>query len=237
MRSGRSFTQAGSIWRTLTNPGVNLRVLASRLGIPAIHQPLARYFRKRRFRRFADELAVTNDTRVLDIGGYHYYWDYFSAAPRVTIANLEPPARPDPRFRWVVADARALPFRDRAFDVAFSNSVVEHIPGAANRRAFAREIERVAERYYVQTPYRWFPVEPHLMTPLIHYLPKRLQRPLLRRCTVWGLLHRPTPEGCDDFLRDIDLLTIGDLRALFPAAEVWKERALGLLKSIAAVKR
>ncbi len=212
-----------------------MRVLAFRLDIPAIHQPLARYFRRRRFRRFAERFAVSSRTRILDIGGYHYYWDYFKAAPRVTIVNLEPPAQRDSRFEWVVADARALPFRDRAFDVAFANSVVEHIPGAENRRAFAREVERVAQRYYVQTPYRWFPVEPHLMTPLIHYLPKRWQRPLLP-VSVWGLLQHPTPQGCDDFLRDIDLLTVQDLRMLFPKAEVWKERALGLLKSITAVK-
>ncbi len=211
--------------------------MASRINIPAIHQPLARYFRGRRFRRFASEFAVGAATRVLDIGGYHYYWDYFADPPRVTIVNLEPPAQPDPRFSWVVADARALPFRDDAFDVAFANSVVEHIPGQPNRQAFARETQRVARRYYVQTPYRWFPVEPHLMTPFIHYLPKRWQRPLLRRFTVWGLLHRPTPAGCDEFLRDIDLLTAAELRALFPGAAIWRERALGLLKSIAAVRR
>ena len=74
------------------------------------------------------------------------------------------------------------------------------------------------------------------MTPFIHFLPKRRQRPLLP-FTVWGLLEKPTPEGCDDFLRDIDLLTAAELRELFPDAEIWKERALGLLKSIIAVRR
>ena len=150
--------------------------------------------------------------------------------------NLEPPAEPAPGIDWVVADGRRLPFRDGAFELAFSNSVVEHIPGLDNRRAYARETARVGRGYYVQTPYRWFPVEPHLMTPFIHFLPKRLQRPLLP-FTVWGLLEKPTPEGCDDFLRDIDLLTTAELRELFPGAEIWKERALGLLKSIIAVRQ
>ena len=75
------------------------------------------------------------------------------------------------------------------------------------------------------------------MTPFIHYLPRSWQRPLLRRCTVWGVLHHPTPEGCDDFLRDIRLLDTDDVRRLFPDAEVWKERFLGLLKSVIAVRR
>jgi hypothetical protein len=95
----------------------------------------------------------------------------------------------------------------------------------------------VGRRYYVQTPSRWFPIEPHLMTPLIHYLPRRIQRKLLRNFTVWGVLVRPTPEGCDAFLRDIRLMTAGELRRLFPAAEIWRERALGLVKSLIAVSR
>jgi hypothetical protein len=204
-------------------------------GIPQIHRPIARYFRRRRFARFQRELRVGADTRVVDLGGYAYYWSYFDPRPRLTIVNLEPPAQPEPAVDWVIADGTKLPFRDGAFDVAFSNSVVEHIPLDEDRRAYAAEIARVGRTYYVQTPYRWFPVEPHLMTPLIHYLPKSWQRPLLPYCTVWGLLHKPTPQGCDDFLRDIRLLTTAELRSLFPGATIWRERALGLLKSITAV--
>jgi hypothetical protein len=52
---------------------------------------------------------------------------------------------------------------------------------------------------------------------------------------VWGLLARPTPQGCDAFLRDIDLLTTQELQQLFPQAEIWRERFLGLTKSLIAV--
>lgn len=204
--------------------------------IPRLHAPIGRYFRGRRFRRIAETFGISERSTVLDIGGAAYYWDFFAAVPRVVIVNRQKPESTGCRFPWVIADARHLPFRDHAFDLAFANSVVEHIPGRENRIAFAKETARVGRGYYVQTPYRWFPVEPHLYTPLIHYLPKRLQRPLLRNFTVWGVLQRPTPEGCDDFLRDIDLLTTRQLRGLFPHAAIWKERAFGLLKSIAAVR-
>jgi hypothetical protein len=205
------------------------------LSIPRLHRPIARYFRGKRFRAFETAFGVTGNTRILDLGGYEYYWSFFGQKPRVTIANLDPPKERQGGFHWVIADARHLPFRDAAFDVVFANSIVEHVPGQPNRQAFAEEIRRVGRRYYVQTPNRWFPVEPHLMTPLIHYLPKRVQRPLLRYCTVWGLLARPTPQGCDAFLRDIDLLTTQELQQLFPQAEIWRERFLGLTKSLIAV--
>ncbi len=205
------------------------------LSVPSLHRPIARYFRSKRFRAFGRAFGITSATRILDLGGYEYYWSFFPQKPRVTIANLDPPKTRQAGFHWVIADARCLPFRDQAFDVVFANSIVEHVPGEPNRRAFAEEVRRVGRRYYVQTPSRWFPVEPHLMTPLIHYLPKRAQRPLLRYGTVWGLLARPTPEGCDAFLRDIDLLTEKEMRQLFPNAEIWKERFLGLTKSLIAV--
>ena len=180
---------------------------------------------------------MSRDTRVLDAGGYEYYWQFSDLLPRVTVANLEGPARGQSRRSWVIADARMLPFRDRSFEVAFSNSVIEHISNPVDRRSFARELGRVAERYYVQTPNFWFPIEPHLMTPFVHYLPKTLQRRLLRNFTVWGILVRPTPEGCDDFLRDIRMLDESELRQLFPAAEIWRERVLGITKSLIAAFR
>jgi SAM-dependent methyltransferase len=222
------------LWRTGRDPslaGSN----PIHLSIPKIHQPIGRYYRRKRFRRFWEAFQLTPQSRVLDIGGYEYYWSLFDRLPRVTIVNVEPPASRSEKFEWVIADARRLPFRDKAFDVAFSNSVIEHVSGPGDREAFSAETVRVGKRYYVQTPSRWFPVEPHLMTPFIHYLPRRVQRKLLRNFTVWGVLVRPTEQGCDDFVRDIRLLTARELRLLFPAAEIWRERTLGIVKSLIAV--
>lgn len=209
-------------------------MLSKKPTIPGIHRPIGRYFRRRRFGRFWRAFGLSAQTRVLDLGGYEYYWEFFDQKPRVTIVNLDRPGAHSGQFDWVIADALRLPFRDRAFEVVFANSIIEHIPGESAREGFAREVARVGERYYVQTPYRWFPVEPHLMTPLIHYLPKTIQRKLLRNFTVWGILVRPTPEGCDAFLRDIRLLNERELRQLFPRAEIWRERFLGLTKSLIA---
>lgn len=95
---------------------------------------------------------------------------------------------------------------------------------------------RFGIKYFVQTPNKWFPVEPHLLTPFIHYLPKSLQRRLLRNFTVWGLVTRPTVWECENFLREIRLLGYKEFRRLFPKAEIRRERFLGWTKSLIAIK-
>ena len=116
----------------------------------------------------------------------------------------------------MIADARQMPFADGAFDVVFANSIIEHVGDQASRQTFAAEVRRVGKRYYVQTPNQWFPVEPHLWTPFIHYLPAPLQKRLLRNFTVWGWLVRPTQQGCEEFVDQVRLLTVRELKALFP---------------------
>ena len=69
------------------------------------------------------------------------------------------------------ADGRDLPFADREFDVAFSNAVVEHVGGRTDQERFVRELCRVAKRIFVTTPNRLFPVDPHTLLPVVHWLP------------------------------------------------------------------
>jgi hypothetical protein len=68
--------------------------------------------------------------------------------------------------------------------------------------AFAEEIKRVGRRYFVQTPNKAFSLEPHVMTPLVNYLPKRWQRRLYRNFTLWGWLARPDQSYVDWFVED-----------------------------------
>jgi hypothetical protein len=59
---------------------------------------------------------------------------------------------------------------------------------------------------------------------------------LLRNFTIWGLITRPTREDCQHFVDEVRMLTERDLRRLFPEAEIWHERVLGMSKSLMAVK-
>lgn len=201
---------------------------------------MIRRFRTRRMRRFVQTLGITDATHILDVGGTSFNWSLIGLKPRVTLLNM-PRAREDPAgFDWIAADGRRLPFRDLAFDVVFSNSVIEHVGSAESQREFAREIARVGRALWVQTPNRWFPVEPHLLTPFLHFLPRAWQRTIARRLTVWELIERPSRDRreyyIEHYLRDIRLLDAAHLRSLFPGAAIIRERWCCMTKSLIAVK-
>jgi hypothetical protein len=136
-------------------------------------------------RYFGDRFRIDSATRVIDVGGYSGSWSLLDAQPLVVLANLDRAEWDDRnlsrRFIKVQADGRRLPFCAHAFDVAYSNSVIEHIGDVKDQAAFAGEVRRVAKRYFVQTPNRRFPIEPHLIAPLISKRPAAEASALVQR--------------------------------------------------------
>jgi hypothetical protein len=193
-------------------------------------------------RRFLREFAIGPETRILDVGGAPDTWQDLPVHPNVTLLNT-------PRTReemaraaaWVAGDGRMLPFPDRAFDIVFSNSVIEHVGGPESQQRFAREVMRVGRAFWVQTPNRRFPLEQHLLTPVVHWLPPRWQRWIVPRFSVWALLLRPEPGRrefyLNHYLTDVRLLDARQLGLLFPVAEILRERACGWTKSLVAMRK
>lgn len=188
-------------------------------------------------RRFAREFPLTPETSVLDVGGTPDCWRWLPVQPKLVFLNT-PRAKEEvgESTLWVAGDGRCLPFADRAFDIVFSNSVIEHVGDSDSQRRFASEVIRVGRAYWVQTPNRWFPIEQHLLTPLIHWLPKRWQRAIVPRFTVWSMIVGTTPDRrqfyLDHYLNEVKLLSAGELQRLFPQARLIRERFCGWSKSL-----
>jgi len=188
--------------------------------LPRLVDPFARRARARRHARFLELLAPAPTTRIHDVGcgalGLR------GLAPQLDITGVdlvERPAYPGP---FVRADAsERLPFEDGEFDIAYCNSVIEHVP-PVRRAVFAAELRRVARGWYVQTPARSFPIEPHSLLPAAHWLPSALRR------RYWQL-------GASGVWEDVRLLGRAELEALFGPVEA--ERFGPLTKSWIAVRR
>lgn len=198
----------------------------------SIYTLAGRGFRSKRMTEFESTTGITDDTTVLDVGGAIGTWDGAHVRPHLVLLNVKPPRTADGRAVAVVGDGTQLPFRSGSFDLVFSNSVIEHVGDVQRQRQFAKEVTRVGRRFYVQTPNRRFPVEPHLMTPLVHFAPVKWRRRLLRNFTVWGLLARPTQAYVDEFVDETRLLDAADMTYMFPRGELSRERVFGLTKSL-----
>jgi Methyltransferase domain len=144
--------------------------------------------RRHKLRLFHELIRPTADTTVVDVGvadtpfgagagqaATHNFFEALYPWPeRVTaVGNVPLPhfEQAFPHIRAVVADGRALPFADGEFDVAFSNATVEHVGSRADQERFVGELCRVARRVFVTTPNRLFPVDPHTLLPVVHWLP------------------------------------------------------------------
>ncbi len=186
--------------------------------------------------------------RILDLGGRANYWqrlgfDWLAGqGAKITLLNLSEAEfspvddAPEGLFENVIGNACALDFADGAFDLAHANSVIEHVGLWREMVAFAEETRRVGRAYYVQTPNFWFPVDPHFWKlPFLHWLP-RPTRAMLLRALPLATAGRARDTGQAYAFTDSNvLLTRGQMRYLFPEAEIAAERVALLPKSYIAI--
>jgi len=175
--------------------------------------------RRRKLALFLESMRPDSETTILDVGvdelGFgqrngcgtlNFFEELYPWPERITALGQHEGrtfAERYPSARYVQGDALELPFVDRAFDIVFSNAVIEHVGPRPAQQRFVDELLRVANRAFVTTPNRWFPLEVHTRAPLVHWLPERAAH------RAYDLLRKP-------WAKENHLLRPSDLRALFP---------------------
>ena len=208
-------------------------------------------FRRRRVEllvELANEVVAQNGScKIIDIGGTRGFWHVWKnnlpvENVTVTCVNMDighaDYGDVDSRINVITGDARSLSFAtDFEYDIAFSNSVIEHVGIWRDMRAMAAEVHRVSPRFIIQTPNYWFPIEPHARTPFLHWLPEPIRHRIVmsRKCGFWR--KAKTKSEAVEIVQSAFILDYGQMRELFPDAEIIRERAFGITKSIIAIKR
>lgn len=195
--------------------------------------------REERARWLAETFPDLAEMSVIDLGGRVPTWERAPVRPKhVHVVNVQPSQDDIPGWaEWDLGDACDLPahIARRQYDLVFSNSLIEHVGGHERRERFADAVHQLSGAYWVQTPYRYFPVEPHWMAPGAQFLPVAVRAQVVRR---WPLSYRrgQPREAALRTALSIELLDRAQLRYYFPDSLIRTETMLGLPKSLIACR-
>jgi hypothetical protein len=209
------------------------------LNIHDIYGLFFKFTRSRRMQKFEQILLISNNCNILDVGGAPGNWYYTKAKPYVTMLNTKFSPKVDKaegRFKWVEGNALTMPYSDNEFDVVFSNSVIEHVGDFTEQQKFALACRRIGCKIFIQTPAKIFPIEPHYITPFVHWFPKKWQKMILRHFSVWGLITHPTKYQVNNMVEEINLLTYKQMKQLFPDCQILIDRFFFWPKAYIAIR-
>ncbi len=160
--------------------------------------------RQNMYRLFEREMRPGPNTTILDVGvsdtesvETNLIERIYPHKANITAAGIGSAAgfeASHPDIRYVpIAPGAAMPFADKHFDVVCSNAVLEHVGGAPQRAAFIKELMRVGEALFLTIPHRWFPIEHHTATPLLHFHPSSFRA----YCRASGKAYWAEPANLD----------------------------------------
>jgi hypothetical protein len=204
---------------------------------------LASRMRARRNQWFRSRLEnLPRPLTILDVGGTPSVWEAinFADQPDIQITLLNVYISPDfktthTNITNVLGDARDMhQYADKQFDVVYLNSCIEHVGGIEDMRRMANEMRRVGKHYFLQTPNRNFPVEPHFVFPMFQFLPLPVQVFLVQHFSLGWFGKIPDREKAEREVRAIQLISKKDVQMLFPDANLKEEKFAGLTKSLLA---
>lgn len=173
------------------------------------------------FNTFMKFMMPDKHTTILDVGvtgdlvneADNYFEKFYLWPSKITALGIEDASyleKKYPGLKFVKADGKNIPFGDKTFDIVFSSATLEHVGSRENQKKFVEEILRVGKKAFITTPNRFFPVEVHTGIPLLHFLPAKIYRKILRFL------------GLDFFAREenLNLLSRKELLEIIPENSV-----------------
>lgn len=208
--------------------------------------------RKKRGKLFSQNINPSKEYSILDFGGSdgkHIHSILGKDYSNVCVADIDPnklkAAEENYGYNTIHLDESGeIP---DFWDVIFCSSVIEHVTvdkdqiyeiksakkfkelAFQRQQKLANEIRAKCKYYFVQTPYKYFIMESHTWLPGLFVLfPRALQIKIIKLVNKYWI-KSTSP--------DFHLLTIKDMKKLFPDAVILKEKSFGFTKSIIAVRR
>ena len=197
---------------------------------------LGNQFREKRFSFFLKKFnIIQKPVTILDVGGKINFWENRGLAENndytITIVNIEKEKSLYSNIKTKMGDATDLSqFNNKSFDIAHSNSVIEHLYNFDNQKKMASEIIRVGKKHIVQTPNKKFFLEPHYLLPFFQFMPDDLKYLILTK-TKLSRLKKWDENFAHQYIKEIRLINLKEMKELFPNSKIYFEKFLGMNKS------
>jgi ubiquinone/menaquinone biosynthesis C-methylase UbiE len=203
---------------------------------------IQQHFMGKRFELFKKLMKpLKKPLKILDIGGTFTYWQILGLTDRpdvrITLLNLVRQKIQSKNVRAIVGDARNLGiFKNKQFDVVYSNSLIEHLPNFKEQATLAKEIGRIGKRYYVQTPNRYFFMEPHFLVPFFYLIPDSMKPMAIRILSPKWWLKTKYNDDYAEWVKSVRLLDKKELEKIFKGGSIHEEKFLFFTKSFVVYK-
>ncbi|PIZ98884.1 MAG: SAM-dependent methyltransferase [Candidatus Komeilibacteria bacterium CG_4_10_14_0_2_um_filter_37_10] len=186
----------------------------------SIINQISGFNRKRKWNIFNKLFKLTTQTTILDVGfneQEYSPWDNYLEKKypypnKITALGIAGGSLFKKRYSQVnvvLYNGDRFPFFDKEFDICWSNAVLEHVGNREQQLLFLQEVKRVARTAFITTPNKYFPIEIHTRTPLLHFLPQRIFFSYL------SLIGKGWATGSY-----MNLLSMKDLKSLLAAAGI-----------------
>lgn len=186
----------------------------------SIAHKISVFNRGRKWKYFLELINPEKGVKILDAGysdndyyeGSNFLEKHYPFPKNITALGLDEPknvSKKYPKVKFVQYDGKLFPFDDKEFDVCWSNAVIEHVGNYEKQLMFMKEIKRVAKAAFITTPNKYFPIEVHTRTPLLHFLPKKIfDKYLILVGKKWAAGNY------------MNLLSLKDLKKILAAADI-----------------
>ena len=175
---------------------------------------------------------------ILDIGGSEIFWKNLNFHNdnniHIKVLNITDTKTNYSNIEFICGDALDLNmYKDNIFDIVFSNSMIEHLYSKEKQMKVTKDIIRIGRYHYIQTPNKFFFMEPHYLLPYFQFFPRKIKYIILTR-TKLSRFKYWEKSMAKQYLEEIRLISEHEMKIFFPDSILLKENFFGLTKSFTA---
>ena len=143
------------------------------------------------FNIFLENVKFNKNSKILDVGTtpilepheniifYRYKWKNNITGFSNQDCNILKKKFKTNKF--IKGDAKNINLKKNKFDISFCSATIEHVGSYKNQKKLISELYRISRNYvFLTTPNRSFPIDFHTKLPIIHLLPKKIHRKILK---------------------------------------------------------